>query len=111
MLPRFKYEEMSVFEHSNAKLFDVLTGQPHVATPAKFSASISPPWTRKLGCYLIIKVVLKILLLQEVTKFHLQGSKDVVTMVSLMMDDSVSAEAFDLEQWIKVTSCGREKRS
>jgi len=58
------------------------------------------PWERNSGVKL-----------EEVTKFHLQGSNDVVTMVSLMMDDSVSTETFDLEQWIKVTSCGRERRS
>jgi len=63
-------------------------------------AMIRLPWERNSGVKL-----------EEVTKFHLQGSNDVVTMVSLMMDDSVSTETFDLEQWIKVTSCGRERRS
>ena len=41
---------------------------------------------------------------QEVTRFHLQGGKDVVTMQTLMMEDSVSPQSFDLSQWIKVTS-------
>ena len=42
--------------------------------------------------------------LQEVTSFHLQGGKDVVTMQTLLMEDSVSPQSFDLSQWIKVTS-------
>ena len=42
--------------------------------------------------------------MQEVTSFHLLGGKDVVTMQTLLMEDSVSPQSFDLSQWIKVTS-------
>ena len=45
--------------------------------------------------------------LQEVTRFHLSGGKDVVTMQTLLMDDSVTLQSFDLSQWIKVTSVSR----
>ena len=38
------------------------------------------------------------------------GSKEVVTMQTLLMDDSVSVESFDLPQWIKVTSFEKENR-
>jgi len=47
--------------------------------------------------------------LEEVTCFHLSGSKEVVTMQTLLMDESVTLESFDLTQWIKVTSQGRGK--
>ena len=45
--------------------------------------------------------------LQEVTRFYLSGGKDVVTMQTLLMDDSVTLQSFDLSQWIKVTSLSR----
>ena len=41
---------------------------------------------------------------QEVTSFHLLGGKDVVTMQTLLMEDSVCPQSFGLSQWIKVTS-------
>ena len=49
--------------------------------------------------------------LQEVTNFHLLGSKEVVRMHTLMMDDSVSVDSFDVPQWIKVTTLTRDSRS
>jgi len=47
--------------------------------------------------------------LEEVTSFHLSGSKEVVVMQTLLMDQSVTLESFDLTQWIKVTSQGKPK--
>eukprot|EP00092_Neocalanus_flemingeri_P010449 GFUD01011260.1.p1 GENE.GFUD01011260.1~~GFUD01011260.1.p1 ORF type:complete len:1434 (+),score=529.61 GFUD01011260.1:103-4404(+) len=47
--------------------------------------------------------------LEEVTSFHLSGSKEVVVMQTLLMDQSVTLESFDLTQWIKVTSQGKGK--
>ena len=41
------------------------------------------------------------------TRFHLSGGMDVVTMQTLLMDDSVTLLSFDLSQWIKVTSLSR----
>jgi len=47
--------------------------------------------------------------LEEVTSFHLSGSREVVVMQTLLMDQSVTLESFDLNQWIKVTSQGKPK--
>ena len=47
--------------------------------------------------------------MQEVTSFHLAG-REAVTMQSLLMDQSLSLAAFDLAQWIKITSQGKVKK-
>ena len=51
-----------------------------------------------------MKILYFLSFFQEVTRFHLQGGQDVVTMQTLLMEDSVSPQSFDLSQWIKVTS-------
>jgi len=47
--------------------------------------------------------------IEEVTSFHLAG-REAVTMQSLLMDQSLSLAAFDLAQWIKITSQGKVKK-